>query len=256
MHPTAESASEAKGRSERARPVLLRPAARKAILRRMLLVRQAALDRLGGLTGVGSGELLAYRHELMANGTLDQILDRGAGAPFVSELPQGVLLYLLVRALKPQRIVETGVRPGYSTAWLLAGLKANGSGELTSLGPGSGAGRSPGVEKVGVGQFVAPSLRAPWTLELGMTPDRFERVLASAGPVDMIFLDNGPDAERTRWEIRTAWQALAPGGLLLAHRVRASTVWEEFCRRQGLAPQILDAGPPPLGALSLRLGGA
>ncbi|MHB8351873.1 MAG: O-methyltransferase [Thermoplasmata archaeon] len=252
MIPIASAVPDRRGRTERARPVLLRPAARKAIVRRMLLVRHAALARLSGLTGVPSAELLTYRHELTADGTLEQILDRGAGAPFVSELPQGVLLYLLVRALKPRRIVETGMRPGYSTAWLLAGLKANGTGELTSLGPGSGVGRSPGVEKVGVGQFVAPSLRAAWTLELGTTPGHLDRVLASGGPAEMIFLDNGPDAERTRGEIRAAWRALAPGGLLLAHRVAASTVWEQFCRQQGLTPQILDAGPPPMGALSLR----
>ncbi len=250
--PRTSVAPERARRADRPRTVILRPAARKALLRRMLLVRRATLDRLARLTGLAAPELLAFRRELVVEGIPDQILDRGAGTSFVSELPQGVLLYLLVRALRPRRIVETGVRPGYSTAWLLAALRANRSGELTSLGPGSGAGRAPGVELAGIGQLVAPALRAPWTLDLTSAPDHFEHVLASGGPVQMIFLDNGPEVDRTRAEIRTAWRGLAPGGLLLAHRIATSPAWEEFCRHQGLRPQVLDAGPPPLGALSLR----
>ncbi|MCI4363494.1 MAG: class I SAM-dependent methyltransferase [Thermoplasmata archaeon] len=235
-------------------PILLRPAARKGMLRRMLLLRSAGLERLSELTGATAAELRQYRADLEEGGVADSLLQRGAGPAFADELPQGALLYLLVRALRPNRVVETGVRPGYSTAWILSALEANGRGTLASLGPGSTRGRAPGIRETSVGQLVAPSLRGRWTLVLGNTEDHLRDILGDRDPVDLFFYDNGPDGDRARFELRTAWSALSPRGMLLAHHVDATPVWAEFCSLQGLPLQILDPGPPPLGALSMLAG--
>ena len=240
-------------RSHRLPPVL-RPAALKALRQRMLLTRQASLDRLARIADCDRERLHAYRQEVQAEGIADRLLARGAGLAFVRELPQGPLFYLLVRALRPARVVETGVRPGYSTTWMLAAMEANRFGELTSLGPGTAAGRARGVDDVGVGQFVPPSLRGRWTLVLGNTEERFRSILSSTPEIDLFFYDNGPDATRARFEIKAAWEALSERGVLLAHHVDANGAWKDFCALQGLPPQILDPGPPPLGALSMRRG--
>ncbi|MGI0132750.1 MAG: O-methyltransferase [Thermoplasmata archaeon] len=235
------------------RPALLTPAARKAVLHHMLLFRQASLDRIAQLTESTPVDLKRFRRDLVESGVPEVLLQRGVSLPFTRELPQGALLYLMVRALRPQRIVETGVGPGYSTAWLLAGLDANRHGELISLGPGPSQGRASGVAEATVGQFVAPSLRSRWTLVLGNTVDRLGEILRQeGGRVDLFFYDNGPEVNRARFELRAAWSALSPHGHLLAHHVDANTAWTEICRLQGLAPQVLDAGPPPLGALEMR----
>ena len=232
--------------------MVLSLAARKGIRHRMLFFRQAALDRIAQLTGASPAELQQYRRELKESELPDLLLQRGAGAAFTRELPQGALLYLIVRAARPRRVIETGVRPGYSTAWMLAALDANGVGELTSLGPGPVAGRAAAVREVGVGQFVAPSLRSRWTLALGNTEDRLRELLSESRGVDLFFYDNGPDAARARFELRAAWEALSPRGILLAHHIDASSAWSDFCRLQGLPPQLLDAGPPPMGGLVMR----
>lgn len=221
----------------------------------MLLYRQASLGRISQLTGATDADLKRYRRELSESRIPDELLQRGAGLPFTRELPQGALLYLLVRALRPRTVVETGVRPGYSTAWILAGLEGNHEGELTSLGPGPTNGRAPGVHEVVVGQFVAPSLRTRWTLVLGNTEERLEEIV-DAREIDLFLYDNGPDSGRARFELRTAWPALSPRGILLAHHVDVNPAWTEFCRAQGLTPQILDPGPPPMGALGVGLGSA
>ncbi len=235
---------------------IVSPAARKAIRQRMLFLRSAALERLRRLTGVSDAELRGYRRELKESALPDLLLRRGAGLAFTQELPQGALLYLAVRAARPERVVETGVRPGYSTAWILAALDARGRGELVSLGPGPTAGRSSGVQQVTVGQLVPPTLRSRWTLALGNSEERLREILASSRAVDLFLYDNGPDAARARFELRAAWDALSPRGILLAHRVDASPAWAEFCQRQGLPPQTLDPGPPPMGALGVRSPGA
>jgi hypothetical protein len=218
----------------------------------MLLLRTASLERIRKLSGVSESELRRYRQDLHGRELPDLLLGRGAGAAYVQELPQGALLYLLVRALRPRRVVETGVRPGYSTAWILSALDDNGQGTLTSLGPGTMNGRASGVHEGTVGEFVAPSLRSRWTLVLGNTEDRLAGILADGVPVELFFYDNGPDRDRTWFELRCAWQALAPKGVLLAHHVDANPVWTEFCRWQGVPLQLLDPGPPPLGALPVE----
>ncbi|MCI4331239.1 MAG: class I SAM-dependent methyltransferase [Thermoplasmata archaeon] len=233
-------------------PVLLAPAARKAIRQRMLLFRQASLDRIATLTGATASDLKRYRHDLSEGEVPDLLLQRGASLPFTRELPQGALLYLVVRALRPRHVVETGVRPGYSTAWILAGLEANGTGDLVSLGPGPTQGRASGVQDASVGQLVAPSLRSRWTLVLGNTEERLASILEDLGPVDLYFYDNGPDPARARFELRSAWAALSPVGVLLAHHVDDNPAWREFCRQQGVVDATLDSGPPPMGALGMR----
>jgi predicted O-methyltransferase YrrM len=221
----------------------------------MLLLRQAALDRIVQLTHVTTAELQKYRRDLRASDLPDTLLHRGAGIAFTQELPQGALLYLMVRAARPRVVIETGVRPGYSTAWILAGLAANGEGTLTSLGPGPTAGRMSGVHDVGVGQFVPPALRPRWTLALGNTEERLRELLGAARQVDLFFYDNGPETSRARFELRAAWEVLSPDGILLAHHVEANGAWRDFCQLQGLPQQILDPGPPPMGALSVRRSG-
>jgi hypothetical protein len=236
------------------RPSVVSPAARKAIRQRMLFFRQAALDRLEALTGATPVQLRQFRRELREGDLPEILFQRGAGVAFTHELPQGALLYLLVRATRPERILETGVGPGYSTAWLLAALNANGAGELVSLGPGSTEGRSSGVPTLSVGQFVPPSFRSRWTLAIGNSSERLRQLLDGGPRVDVFFYDNGPDPTRARFELRTAWDALSDRGILLAHHVETNPAWAEFCRRQGLAPQLLDPGPPPMGALGVRTG--
>lgn len=219
----------------------------------MLLLRETSARQIAELTGVSRNAVDALHRELQGSGLPDQLISRGAGTAFTQEMPQGALLYLLVRAHRPEHVVETGVRPGYTTAWILAGLDANGTGELTSVGPGSTTGRSAGVHDVAVGQLVPPSLRSRWTLVLGNTEETVARTLEGRNDIDLFLYDNGPDPRRARFELRKAWGALSRRGILLAHRVDVHPAWSEFVAAQGITgPSFLDAGPPPMGALGLR----
>ncbi|MCI4322309.1 MAG: class I SAM-dependent methyltransferase, partial [Thermoplasmata archaeon] len=128
-----------------------------------------------------------------------------------------------------------------------------GSGELLSLGPGTHLGRANGISPLSVGSFVPPALRHRWTLVLGNTEERFETLVRPEHSTDLVFVDRGEDLDRTRFELHHAWESLGPNGLLLAHHVDANSAWSDLCHAQGLPPQLLEAGPPPMGALAVSL---
>ena len=234
--------------------MLLRPATRRVIRQRMIRLRQPSIDRLAVLTGLPDSEMRGFRREVATSALPDTLMQRGAGVPFTQEFPQAALLYLLVRSQRPNRVIETGVRPGYTTAWILAALEANGEGTLHSLGPGPTGHRSQSVRDVTVGQFVPPALRSRWTLVLGNTEANLRSLLGELRPVDLFLYDNGSDATRARFELHSAWGALSPRGILLAHHVDTNPAWSDFCRAQGVAEQILDPGPPRLGAVGMASG--
>ncbi len=87
------------------------------------------------------------------------------------------LLYVLVRLLKPDTVVETGVASGHSSAAILQALEDNGnkgklfSIDLPSTGEQLADGRSYTLSPKGVGWAVPENLRYPWHLLLGDAKD-------------------------------------------------------------------------------------
>jgi predicted O-methyltransferase YrrM len=109
----------------------------------------------------------------------------------------GAALYLLVRAIRPRRVVETGVLYGASSAYLLAALARNGTGDLYSIDQGNAPHEPPNDF------FVPPQLRERWHLRLGESQRELPALLADLGQIDHML-----------WEYETAWRALSPQGVL------------------------------------------
>jgi predicted O-methyltransferase YrrM len=125
----------------------------------------------------------------------------------------GELVYGLVRALRPQVVVETGVATGVTSAYVLAALADNGAGRLYSID-------LPPTRLVAahlVGSAVPPPLRDRWTYLWGAARRRLPGLLASLnGGLQLFIHDSDHRYGPMRWELETAWRALAPGGWLVA----------------------------------------
>jgi hypothetical protein len=94
--------------------------------------------------------------------------------------------YVLVRAVRPAVVVETGVWQGLSSWTLLAALDANGSGELVSidfppLDP---------AQQVEVGHLVPDELRGRWTPEIGPSRQLLPQVVTRVGTVGVFIHDS------------------------------------------------------------------
>jgi hypothetical protein len=156
------------------------------------------------------------------------------------------LVYVIVRVMKPELIVETGVGPGGSSALILLALEKNGMGKLISIDlPGADAQIYPQIGKnynvhvppgYMVGWLVPSWLKNRWELFLGDSKELLPKVLADSGFVDMFLHDSLHTEEHLWFELSTVFPYLRDGGLLLADDVNEywSLAFVKFCQRQGL----------------------
>jgi predicted O-methyltransferase YrrM len=146
-------------------------------------------------------------------------------------------LYVLVRAAKPETVVETGVLYGASSGHILAALEANGRGRLHSIDLGNRPGE-PSHDFM-----VRPDLLRRWEYLEGDARVELPRLLRRLRRIDMFHHDSLHTFDHMMWEYAMALAHLAPGGVLASHDVFVSDslkrIWREnafptFCRDHSL----------------------
>jgi predicted O-methyltransferase YrrM len=167
-------------------------------------------------------------------------------------------LYGLIRKLRPEIIVETGVCNGYSTAVILAACTKNGKGHLYSIDYPEFTGAR-GMQQQfweGKGGAVVPQDRAPgwlipesirdrWTLRLGMSSKVLLPLLEELESIDMFFHDSEHSFENQMFEMMSAWQFLVPSGLLVCSDINWSDAFDSFWtkkRGEGATRRFVDFG--------------
>jgi predicted O-methyltransferase YrrM len=213
----------------------------------------------------GRGELAAYERELRASGLIDHLLEKGRqhqaavgqsghslGAIGYTE---GAYLYAVIRKVRPQVAVETGVANGFSTAFSLLALQRNGEGHLHSIDlrrevgrdyePGTfyeGEGRAgipPGSEP---GWLIPAELKERWTLILGRSQEELPPLLGRLGPIDLFMHDSEHSFDCMWFEFNEAWPHLRSGGVLLSDDVNSTEAFPRFAREQARKPLSLARG--------------
>jgi hypothetical protein len=194
---------------------------------------------LARLTGRPAPELDAYFEELTP--LQADLLQSVGGLPTAGALMQAPLLYVLTRALRPKRIIETGISSGYSARLLLEALERNGDGTLASIGIDVfGATRRPGeaptsLDQRHVGWLVPDRLKHRWTLLIGPSEEQLPPLVADGRRnLDLFLHDSLHKYPTMRWEYSTAFPALSPGGLLCSHDIHANRAWPEFLQEHAL----------------------
>ena len=159
---------------------------------------------------------------------------------------EGEVLYGLVRALRPQYVVETGVATGVSTSFISAALIDNGSGRLYSidLPPGEGVDRphadgsrspakGPGW---GIPATIRSAMRGRHELLLEDVRVALPALLSRLPRVDLFLHDDLHTPDHMLWEYRLVWPHLPVGGVLASDDVNFG--WIRFCRELGMRDQL------------------
>jgi predicted O-methyltransferase YrrM len=138
-----------------------------------------------------------------------------------------LIQYAIVRALRPETIVETGVANGVSSAHVLLALHNNRQGILHSIEIGDSAylpaGREPG--------WVVPDwLRGRWRFHLGDARQILPQLVRELPSLDLFTHDSLHTYEHMKFEFEQAFPCLRPGGILIADDALWNEAFWDFAR--------------------------
>jgi hypothetical protein len=156
----------------------------------------------------------------------DLELGRGHDADFA--LAQAA--WCLIRHLRPERVVETGVARGITSRVVLEAMKLDAKGHLWSidLPPMREGWRQQ------AGLAVPETIRGQWTLLRGSSKRLLPSVAARVGTLDMFIHDSLHTSSNMTFELETAWSILRPGGALLVDDIGLNAAFASFVRNRGV----------------------
>jgi predicted O-methyltransferase YrrM len=144
-----------------------------------------------------------------------QDLHGGYNAAYDDGFPSGSLwrvegqaLYAIIRALKPQNVLELGTWHGASATHILQALHDNNGGHLDCVD-------SRAYGDIAIGDMIPDTLRSRVTIH----QTTFEQHLATlkANSYDFIFEDGMHDAPQVAFLWGEAKRLLKPGGMIVSH---------------------------------------
>jgi hypothetical protein len=143
-----------------------------------------------------------------------------------------------VRHLRPDRVVETGVARGFTSAVILSAIEANGHGHLWSIDlPEVSLNR-----RREAGIAVTDQLADLWTLRRGGSRRLLPKLLAELGGVDIFVHDSLHTYANMQFEMSVAWDRLAPGGILLVDDADCNAAFAEFAESECAPSKIGEQG--------------
>lgn len=163
-----------------------------------------------------------------------------------------ILLYVLVRQLRPDAVLETGVYYGGNTAFLLAALHRNRRGRLVSIdlpdstirtgGPSTNVARHPLVgdtEFYDAGLkpgFIVPDyLKARWDFVEG---NSLEEIPKRGEVFDLYLHDSDHSMGFLTAELAAAFAKLSRNAVLVADDIDWSNAFFAFCVERRLSPLL------------------
>lgn len=135
-------------------------------------------------------------------------------------------IWSLVRHLRPDIIVETGVAHGMTSRFILEALTLNGAGNLWSIDLPPLNPRS----RREVGIAVDDSqLRDRWSYIAGTSRRRLPALLAQLRRLDIFIHDSMHSERNVAFELGLAWKYLRPGGVIIVDDIDANPAFQKFC---------------------------
>ncbi len=160
--------------------------------------------------------------------------DPGMKIRWSATLELAATTYAVVRMLRPEVVVETGVGAGVSSWTILKAMTENGTGCLVSIDL-----PTPNTELLPeVGYLVPNELRGRWDLRMGSSRRLLPKVLEEFGEVDMFQHDSRHSYSNQLNEYQIAWPHIRSGGLLISDDVNNDALYD-VSRLWSVEPTII-----------------
>jgi hypothetical protein len=161
-------------------------------------------------------------------------------------------VWCLVRHLRPNTVIETGVARGFTSRFILEALERNGRGHLWSIDlPPM---RAPKLHSY-IGAAVRPELHHRWSYVRGTSRQHLPKLLAQLKQVDLFVHDSRHTERNVLFELTQAWSALRVRGAVVADDIHENCGFDAFSRRVS-PPFVLNCyAGPATGQLQRSLRG-
>jgi len=147
------------------------------------------------------------------------------------------VIYLLVRAYKPDIMFETGVFEGLSSIHILLAMEDNKKGKLVSFDvpPKEAIDNSTHIMKFKKlpknhesGWTIPVHLKKRWELHIGNTKKTLPNILEKYKKIDIFMHDSLHTYKHMMMEYKLAWPHIKKGGLLLSDDVYFTKAFKTF----------------------------
>ena len=226
---------------------ILHPVASLSTSRKIIKNNLPLIDCIKKLTGDTTENIKRYYEDIANNSELEKYLQTQFDeynsyinskdfkiSKFFKENPAGRLnrpsqghagffLYILVRSLKPEFFLETGVSAGESSTYILQAMHDNNFGKLFSIDFPSAI-----VEK-GLttimpegktsGWAIPENLKDRWELSLGKSEELLPKILERQKKIDVFMHDSLHTYDHMMFEYKTSWDFMRNGGILFSDDV-------------------------------------
>ena len=234
--------------------------------RKCNLFNLAALARY---MGIAPEELIGYYDELLSdqeflksiNDRISEIKDKWGfkkGIFAKETIPsidwfafERVLIYVLIRHLKPRVVLETGVYYGGNSAFALLALARNKTGNMVSVDYPDSEIRRDGADAsrhslVGDSELYDPTLRPGFMVPLSLYAhweliegDSLKVIPSLKQTFDFYIHDSDHSMNFLSQELAAAWERLSDRALILVDDIDWSNAFFAFCVKRRLFPFLM-----------------
>lgn len=147
------------------------------------------------------------------------------------------LIYHLVKAAAPKKIIETGVAYGWSSFAILLAIKDDREAKLISNDmPYINMGNEDYV-----GCVVPAALRDKWELQRQPDVNGIPQALRKFdGEIDFCHYDSDKSYTGRNWATPILWTALKEGGLFISDDINDNIAFKHFCESVNRTPVIIE----------------
>ena len=138
------------------------------------------------------------------------------------------ILYICIRHLKPEIVVETGVASGSTSFTILSAFEKNNRGKLFSIDIGF-SGWFP--EGQTVGYLVPRKMYTNWNLIIGNSRNELPKLLNNLKNVDIFFHDSDHSYNYMMFEFETIFPYLRKKKVILADDINLNSAFEDFAKK-------------------------
>lgn len=227
------------------------------------------LEMLARYLGVPAEVLTGYYEELLGdqeflsavNRRIAEIRDKWGFSKGIFAMPtipsvdwfafERVLIYVLIRHLKPNRVLETGVYYGGNSAFALLALARNQGGKMISIDYPDSEIREKGASEarhslVGDSELYDPTLRPGFMVPLSLHEnweliegDSLKVIPGLQETFDFYIHDSDHSMPFLSKELAAAWEKLSDRALVLVDDIDWSNAFFAFCVKHRLFPLLM-----------------